>query len=271
MKNNILSKIIKSSYFSLGSNQMSNIKSVTKIAKRNNYINNNNNQNSSNNKYNNNNGNNSNNNSSYFKPQRNVDDLLDDMLKSKGQKEYYNNNNNQAGNSYSSNNTSSMINKKRNKLAFLRDGMIVSFSSSGRKEYTQPGQKAISGYVYVELKEFTEDLFQGNQNKNIEKEQRFIVINQIHLSKFLLLDPRSYFDKSKKDLIVFTQKFRNMTINQTDDNKYTLAMEIFPKVDEITGEVSKEEKIMSQIELNPEDIALLKVYIESWLKDLLNI
>lgn len=269
MKNNILSKTIKP-YVSLTSNIMTNIQSITKFTKRNNYTNNSNPN--SNNKYNNNNNSNgSNNNSSYFKPQRNVDDLLDDMLKSKGQKEYYNNNHQTGGNSINSSNTSNIINKKRNKLAFLRDGMIVSFSSSGRKEYAQPGQKAISGYVYVELKEFTEDLFQGNQNKNVEKEQRFIVINQIHLSKFLLLNPRSYYDKTKKDFIVFTQKFRNMSINQTEDNKYTLSMEIFPKVDENTGEVSKEEKIMSQIELNPEDVALLKVYIESWLKDLLNI
>ncbi len=225
--------------------------------------------------YNNNNSNQDANKSNTFnksKP-KNVDDMLDDMLKIKNQpyntynKDTSNTQTSSYSNNYNSYTPSSTNNKKRNKLAFLRDGMVITFSSSGKKDMAVSKN---SGYVYVELKEFSEDLYQTGQNQQkTEKEQRFIVINQLHLSKFLLLHPRTYVKKEALDFLQFTQKFRTFTIQQNMENKYKLTMEIFNK-DE-NNEVINDDKIVSHIELNPEDIALLKLYLDYWIKDILNI
>jgi len=207
---------------------------------------------------------------------KNVDDMLDDMLKIKNQpyskdttSTHSNSNSysNNYSNSYNSFTPTSSINKKRNKLAFLRDGMVITFSSSGKKDSSVSKN---SGYVYVELKEFSEDMYQqGQSQQKQEREQRFIVINQLQLSKFLLLNPRTYVKKEALDYLQFVQKFRTFTIQQNMENKYKLTMEIFNK-DE-NNEVSSEDKIISHIELNPEDVALLKVYLDCWIKDILNI
>lgn len=206
------------------------------------YDNNNNNNNSFvNNQYKNN-----------FKQQKkseNVENLIDDMLNSKS-------NSNQPINKYKSynnttNNSEPLI--KSNKVSFLRDGMIVTFSAVPRKTESK-------GYVYFEIKEFSEEM-----RKDDEKEKRNFLINQNQISKFLLLNPKSYVKENERDLIEFKLRNKYLKIEQTKQNKYLLSIEINEEVD------SQINKIHSTVELNPEDIALFKYYLSNWLKKIIPI
>jgi hypothetical protein len=75
---------------------------------------------------------------------------------------------------------------------------------------------------------------------------------------------------SIKAILVFNQKFRTLDIEQTKDNKYLVTLKILPKppndepVDTDNPKVNKsttQNSIISQIELNPEDIVILQKFI----------
>mmetsp|Transcript_6796 Transcript_6796/g.7050 ORF Transcript_6796/g.7050 Transcript_6796/m.7050 type:complete len:249 (-) Transcript_6796:94-840(-) len=154
-------------------------------------------------------------------------------------------------------------NQKRSKVMFIRDGMVISFVT--RKTPTvnpsTPGVQKDS-YVFVEIREYLEEI-----NSQQERDPRFLLIKPQQLSKFLLLKPKSYVDPRGLDTITFQQKYRNLTVNQMKDNKYLFTLEVFPKVEE--GDTS--DKIISQIELNPEDVALLLKFIDIAIEELLNL
>jgi hypothetical protein len=149
-------------------------------------------------------------------------------------------------------------------MLFIRDGMVISFSL--RRPTVSNDSTKKDSYVFIELKEFVEDL-SGESEKNVKRDDRFILISPSQLSKFLLLNPKSYVESKGLDNINFHQKFRDLVINQLKDNKYLFTLEVFPKAEE--GQAS--EKLISQIELNPEDVALLKKFINNCIDELLNL
>ncbi len=65
-------------------------------------------------------------------------------------------------------------------------------------------------------------------------------------------------------------KFRNLEIAQTAENKYILTLKVLPKA-ENSIQIQESPPIVSQIELNPEDLLMMNKFLDKWLDDLLNI
>lgn len=179
------------------------------------------------------------------------------MLKNKGQKDY--SNYNKGGG-------------KRNKLSFLRDGMILTFSIKrpGPSTNLTPNQKR-DGYVFVDIKEFVEgetyNSYNSIEQNKQERDVRFIILNPTTLTKILLLDPKIFITPNQLlQEVEITQKGRQLLISQNKNNKYEFVLEIITR-----DESGAENKINSQIELNPEDIVLLKIFVESCIRELINI
>lgn len=154
---------------------------------------------------------------------------------------------------------------KRSKISFLRDGMFLSFSlKRGISGTTSPTNKKDS-YIFCELREFTEDF---SSTANQPKDQRFILLNLQSLSKFLLLRPRAYRkNPSELDRIDFLQKYRELSIEERIDSKYLVTITVQPRSD---NELAAE-KIKSHIDLNPEDILLVKKFMGNCLEEMIGI
>lgn len=72
------------------------------------------------------------------------------------------------------------------------------------------------------------------------------------------------------------QKYRTLDIQQTPDNKYTFTLKVIPKTDIQTNDMNQSNSdpnnspLVSQIELNPEDIIILQKFVNKCLDELLN-
>ena len=131
---------------------------------------------------------------------------------------------------------------ERKKMAFIRDGMILSFSLSNSDN------KDKFPYMFVDLKEFDE-----NSTQN-QKDERFVIIKKNRISQFLLLHPKAKVDSNNLEIIEFDSQYRKLTINQLKDNKYLVTLEVTPK--------EGAEKITSQIELHAAEIVILKMFAQ---------
>jgi hypothetical protein len=184
---------------------------------------------------------------------KNVDDLIDNMLKTKGQRP-----------EYSQQYGSPQQDGKRNKINFIRDGMVLSFQ-------IKRGQTRKETYIWIELREFSEQL-QGYQET---KDQRFLSLTSMNMCKFLLLKPSTKAEKLES--IEFNYRFRDLKITQTKENKYLFKLSVSTRpegsqINDVSNpEVVPERNLFSQIELLPEDIVLLKIYAEYAVKDLNNL
>ena len=119
--------------------------------------------------------------------------------------------------------------------------------------------------MFCELHEWSENYHEERKLENDgNKDQRFILMNAIVCGKFLLLDPKVC---NPKDLqrVEFTQKARQLEVQQTEDKKYIFTIKIIQSrkgddvVDEVPGE--KSNMLISSIELNPEDIIILQKFV----------
>jgi len=129
------------------------------------------------------------------------------------------------------------------------------------------------GYLFVELKEYSEDDYEKKKIEGEEKDQRFIVLKGISCGKFRLLDPKMC-NPNDLQRIEFVERHRKLEVQQTEDKKYTFTIKILSKesdsiVDEVPGE--KSNMIISGIELNPEDIVILRMFVKTCIGELLNL
>jgi hypothetical protein len=65
------------------------------------------------------------------------------------------------------------------------------------------------------------------------------------------------------------QKFRTLDLHQSPENNYIVTLKILPKSE--NGATQEANPIVSQIELNPEDIIIIQKFISRCIDELLNI
>lgn len=231
----------------------------------------------------------------------NVDDMIDNMLKTKGkdntqtyQRNNFNNdsnqnqsqtttpfgqNNNQGGynqnyrqnqnyNSNSNNNNQVDGKFRRNKVSFLRDGMLISFSLT--RNFVDLQNRRKDGYIYIELKEFVEAA--KEDELGAKKDERFVILSAAPLGKLLLLHPKSKADVNNLEHVEVNHKYREISVHQTPENKYIFKVAVASKeVIDTTkqDENAKVEKnLTSQIELNAEDIVFLQLFVKGAIEQL---
>ena len=66
------------------------------------------------------------------------------------------------------------------------------------------------------------------------------------------------------------QKFRTLDFHQSPENNYVVTLRILPKTDD-SGFTQEANAIVSQIELNPEDVIIIQKFINRCIDELLNI
>jgi hypothetical protein len=177
-----------------------------------------------------------------IKPENNLDNLIDQIQKEK-HKRPTQSQFKPAPNSHT----------KRKKLIFNRDGMILNLQlvkkvlfSLTLKAPDSQSQYNNDGYVYIEIKEAVEKF-----DPNV-KNSRYIVLGLQRLPKLTLLEPRLTIDNmSNLTKMMFMNKGKELTVEQTSDNKYNFEIKV----------TEEERIIISNIELNPEDVVLVKKFV----------
>jgi len=200
---------------------------------------------------------------SLFRTQKMLfNDEVDDVIR--GQRGGFHNRERRegSGNYYSNNPVN-----KRTRLSFNRDGMNIAFNLRRPMENFQnsgPGRR--EPFVILEIKEFEEEIPVNRMGE--EKNQRFMILNGTSLAKILLLNPKTTVNENDLQSINVNQRFRNLTVTlQQETNKYLFELECIPREDDnrLT------ERIVSQVELLPEDIVLIQKFFNNCLETILNL
>jgi hypothetical protein len=140
--------------------------------------------------------------------------------------------------------------KKLRKLSFYRDDMVISLQMYKKVVPKYSNTFIGDGYVYIEIKEKDTKYEYGGP-----KNPRAIVLSPNDIAKILLLQPRSYVDEDVFEKITLLKKNRSLIISQTISNTYEFKIKV-------TDPNNSNMTISSSIELNAEDIIILKLYMK---------
>lgn len=107
------------------------------------------------------------------------------------------------------------------------------------------------------------------------KDPRFIILKGISLAKFLLLSPKCTVNKEQLQSVYMGSKFRNLEIQQNLENKYNVTLKVMPKSesDQLNSNEVQDNpanQLISQIELNAEDIVILQKFVDVAINELMN-
>lgn len=153
---------------------------------------------------------------------------------------------------------------KRNKVIFIKDGMMITFSFS--RNFVNLQNQRRDGYIHVEIKEATE-LNQSTEEVGAKREERFIILNAIPLTKLLLLTPKLKVDTNNLNSININHKFRELTISETAENKYLFKVSVASKDQIEAGKADEKlevtKSIVGQIEITPEEFLYFQLFAKS--------
>jgi hypothetical protein len=139
--------------------------------------------------------------------------------------------------------------KKLRKLYFYRDDMKMTIQLYKKIDPENLYSFVGNGYVYIELME-NDAKYEFGGVKN----PRHLVLTPYDIAKILLLQPKSYVDKDALEKITIAKRVRWLEISQTIINTYEFRIRVN---DPDTNTV-----VMSSLELNSEDIIMLKMYLK---------